>query len=218
MIRLNKVTKEYNNGKNCTKALRGIDLQIEKGSFNAIIGTSGSGKSTLLNIIGGMDCVTSGEYYFEEELVSAYKFEKLHGFRKENISFVFQNFALMNRYTVYENVEMPLIARKIRNRKKKVMEALDKMGIADLAKKYPTQLSGGQQQRCAIARALVTDTPVLLADEPTGALDQNTGKEIMECFKAVHSMGKTVIIITHDMNIANQCDTIIKIEDGQIVH
>lgn len=217
MIKLEKITKEYNNGKNSTQALRGIDLTIEKGSFNAIVGTSGSGKSTLLNIIGGMDSVTTGDYYFNDELVSEYSFAKLHKFRKENISFVFQNFALMNKYTVYENVEMPLVARRMKNRKKIVMDALDKMGIADMAKKYPTQLSGGQQQRCAIARALVSDTSILLADEPTGALDQNTSKEIMECFKNVHSMGKTIILITHDMNVAEQCGRIIRIEDGIIV-
>ena len=213
MIRLENITKEYNS---CI-ALRGVDLTIEDGSFNAIVGTSGSGKSTLLNIIGGMDSVTAGNYYFNDELVSEYSFSKLHKFRKENISFVFQNFALMNKYTMYENVEMPLVARRIKNRKKLVMEALDKMGIADMAKKYPTQLSGGQQQRCAIARALVADTPLLLADEPTGALDKNTSEEIMRCFKEVHSMGKTIILITHDMNIAEQCEKIIKIEDGKIV-
>lgn len=216
MIRLDKVTKEYVNEKNRTVALRGIDLKINENSFSAIVGTSGSGKSTLLNILGGMDVVTSGDYYYNDECISEYDNNKLQRFRKEKISFVFQNFALMNRYTVYENVEMPLLVRKISNKKKIIMDCLEKMGIADMAKKYPTQLSGGQQQRCAIARALAADTPLLLADEPTGALDQKTGNEIIDCFKRVHESGKTVILITHDMEIAKKCQEIIRIEDGII--
>lgn len=216
MIRLEQVTKTYTNGKNSTEALRGIDLNIKEGSFTAIVGTSGSGKSTLLNIIGGMDNITDGKYYFDDELISDYSYAKLQKFRKEKISFVFQNFALMNRYSVYENVEMPLLIRKVKNKKKIVMDCLEQMGIADMAKKRPTQLSGGQQQRCAIARALAADTPLLLADEPTGALDQKTGSDIMECFKRVNEAGKTVILITHDMNIAKCCQEIIRIEDGLI--
>lgn len=216
MIRLEKVTKDYINGKNCTNALRGIDLNINEGSFSAIVGTSGSGKSTLLNILGGMDTVTSGDYYFYDECVSSYDNARLQKFRKEKISFVFQNFALMNRYSVYENVEMPLLIRRVRNKKQIVMDCLEQMGIADMAKKYPTQLSGGQQQRCAIARALAADTPLLLADEPTGALDRKTGNDIIACFEKVHKAGKTVILITHDMGVAERCQEIIRIEDGLI--
>lgn len=217
MIKLEKITKDYTTGDNCTHALRGIDLQIEKGSFIAVVGTSGSGKSTLLNILGGMDKATDGNYFYDEELISKYNAKKLEQFRKEKISFVFQNFALMNKYTAYENVEMPLLARRVKNRRKIIMDCLEKVGIADMAKKYPSQLSGGQQQRCAIARALAADTPLLLADEPTGALDQSTGEEIMNCFRQVHEMGKTIILITHDMNIAEKCEKIIRIEDGLIV-
>lgn len=216
MIKLENVTKDYINGKNCTKALRGINLNIKEGSFAAIVGTSGSGKSTLLNILGGMDNVTDGKYYFYDELVSEYNFAKLQKFRKEKISFVFQNFALMNQYSVYENVEMPLLIRKVKNKKKIIMDCLDQVGLADMAKKYPTQLSGGQQQRCAIARALAVDAPLLLADEPTGALDQKTGSTILDCFKEIHKAGKTIILITHDMNIAEKCQEIIRIEDGLI--
>lgn len=216
MIKLEQVTKIYVNGKVKTEALRGIDLNIKEGSFTAIVGTSGSGKSTLLNIIGGMDNITEGKYYFGDELVSDYSTTKLQKFRKDKISFVFQNFALMNRYSVYENVEMPLLVRKVKNKKKIIMDCLEQMGIADMAKKRPTQLSGGQQQRCAIARALAADTPLLLADEPTGALDQKTGSDIIECFKRVNEAGKTVILITHDMNIAEKCQEIIRIEDGLI--
>ena len=178
MITLKNITKDYGKEDACTHAIRGINLDIEKGEFLGIVGSSGSGKSTLLHILGGMDLATSGEYLFQGENVASFSERKLHEFRKQNISFVFQNFALMNRYTVYENVEMPLRARYIKNRKAQVMEQLEKMGIAHLKDKMPLQLSGGQQQRCAIARALVSDTPVLLADEPTGALDQRTGNEL----------------------------------------
>ena len=132
------------------------------------------------------------------------------------VCFVFQNFALMDKYTVHENVEMPLNARGIKKRKEIVMKNLEVMGIADLKKKYPNQLSGGQQQRCAIARALAANIPLLLADEPTGALDQNTGNEIINYFKEINKSGKTVILITHDINIANKCHRIIRIEDGKI--
>ncbi len=217
MIVLENVVKDYVNKEQVTHALRGINLTVKEGEFIAVAGTSGSGKTTLLNIIGGMDNLTSGKYFFRGKELETGKQNVMHQFRKENISFVFQNFALMDRYTVYENVEMPLIARNIRNRKRIVMEQLEKMGIADLRRKLPSNLSGGQQQRCAIARALAADTPVLLADEPTGALDSNTGNEIMKCFEEINKNGKTVIIITHDVNIAKRCKRIIRIEDGMVV-
>ena len=217
MIVLENVVKDYVNKEQVTHALRGINLTVKEGEFIAVAGTSGSGKTTLLNIIGGMDNLTSGKYFFRGKELETGKQNVMHQFRKENISFVFQNFALMDRYTVYENVEMPLIARNIRNRKRIVMEQLEKMGIADLRRKLPSNLSGGQQQRCAIARALAADTPVLLADEPTGALGSNTGNEIMKCFEEINKNGKTVIIITHDVNIAKRCKRIIRIEDGMVV-
>lgn len=214
MITLKNITKDYGKEDACTHALRGINLDIEEGDFFGIVGSSGSGKSTLLHILGGMDLATSGEYLFQGENVASFSERKLHEFRKRNISFVFQNFALMNRYTVYENVEMPLRARCKKNKKAQVMEQLEKMGIAHLKDKTPLQLSGGQQQRCAIARALVADTPVLLADEPTGALDQHTGNDIMNYFQEINDTGKTVILITHDLAIANRCKRIVRIEDG----
>lgn len=217
MITLKNITKDYGKNDACTHALRGISLTVGEGDFVGVVGSSGSGKSTLLHILGGMDTATSGEYLFRENNVTAFSAGQLYKFRKTNISFVFQNFALMNRYTVYENVEMPLRARHIRNRKKLVMEQLERVGIAQLKDKTPLQLSGGQQQRCAIARALAADTPVLLADEPTGALDHNTGNDIMACFEEINQMGKTVILITHDMNIANRCKRIVRIEDGMVV-
>lgn len=216
MIKLVNVTKDYTSGGSCTHALRGINLEIDRGEFIAIMGTSGSGKSTLLHILGGMDNLTGGKYLFEDQVISDYNFTKLQQFRKKYISFVFQNFALMNKYTVYENVEMPLLARKVKNRRKIITEQLEKMGIADLQKKLPTQLSGGQQQRCAIARALAANTPVLLADEPTGALDKKTSAEMMDCFEEI-SREKTIVLITHDPDIAARCRRVVRIEDGVIV-
>ncbi len=216
MIKLENITKDYVSESACTHALRGIDLDIDKGEFLAIMGTSGSGKSTLLHILGGMDNLTSGKYQFENEIVSDYNFAKLQQFRKKYISFVFQNFALMNKYTVYENVEMPLLARRIKNRRQIIMEQLEKMGIADLHKKLPTQLSGGQQQRCAIARALAANTPVLLADEPTGALDSKTSSEIVNILLDLNKQGKTIIIVTHDPKIAAHCRRVVTIDDGRL--
>ena len=215
MIKLENVTKDYISGSAVTHALRGVDLEIEFGEFTAVMGTSGSGKSTLLHILGGMDTLTGGKYQFDNEIVSDYDLANLQKFRKKYISFVFQNFALMNKYTVYENVEMPLLARRIKNRRGIITEQLEKMGIADLQKKLPAQLSGGQQQRCAIARALAADTPILLADEPTGSLDKKTSSEIMDCFEEI-SREKTIILITHDPDIAKRCKRIVRIEDGRL--
>ena len=216
MIKLENVTKDYISGSAVTHALRGVDLEIEFGEFTAIMGTSGSGKSTLLHILGGMDTLTGGKYQFDSEIVSDYNLESLQKFRKKYISFVFQNFALMNKYTVYENVEMPLLARKIKNRRKIVLEQLEKMGISNLQKKLPTQISGGQQQRCAIARALAANTPVLLADEPTGALDSKTSSEIMDTLLELNKNGKTIIIVTHDQKIASLCRRVVTISDGRL--
>ena len=184
----------------------------------AVMGPSGSGKSTLLNIIGGMDMATEGEYMYDDINVTKMKNKDLHIFRRDNISFVFQHFALMNRYTVYENVEVPLIAAHVNPLKRKeiVMNQLERLGIEDQVKKYPTQLSGGQQQRCAIARALAANHRLILADEPTGALDVSTGNEIMEIFREIKDEGKTVVIITHDNGVAAKCDRILKIVDGKL--
>ncbi len=218
MIQLKDIKKVYKTKEMTTTALDGVSLDIEDGQMLAIMGPSGSGKSTLLNIIGAMDNLTEGSYKVNDTEVGTLKGNKLHEFRKNNISFVFQDFALMTRYTVYENVELPLLAgkKKRSERKKIVKEKLELMGIADLAKKYPTQISGGQQQRCAIARALASGNDIILADEPTGALDQNTGHEIMEAFKKVNELGKTVIIVTHDPNVAAYCNKTIRIVDGKI--
>lgn len=216
MIKLEHVKKDYQAKGIITNALRDISLTINEGELIAIMGTSGSGKSTLLHIIGGMDTITSGDYWFDNEKISSFSLKQLQLHRKKYFSFVFQNFALMSMYTVYENIEIPLLARKEKNRKPKIMAALEQLGIYELSNKYPNQLSGGQQQRTAIARALVAETPFFLADEPTGSLDQKTGMDIMKCFQQIHKKGKTVIVVTHDYNIANQCDRIVHIEDGVI--
>lgn len=219
MIILKNITKDYVNKGSVTHALNGIDLSIEDGELLAIVGTSGSGKTTLLNIIGGMDQETSGEYYYNNELVSNYSKKELQNFRRDYISFVFQKFELMDDYNVSENVEMPLLARKIDKniRKEKISMALKKVGLENLAKKMPNELSGGQKQRCAIARALVTDNPILLADEPTGSLDKKNSEIIMDDLIELNRMGRTVIVITHDIDIASRCNRVVNIEDGMII-
>ncbi len=218
MIELKGVCKTYKYGKEETKALDNINLTIKDGEFVAVIGNSGSGKSTLLNVIGCMDLMDSGSYILNGQEISGIKINKLYKVRKESISFVFQNFALLNHYTVFENVEVPLLAKKVRKseRKRIVKEKLELMGIYDLKSKLPTKISGGQQQRCAIARALASDNNIILADEPTGALDSKTGEEIMNVLKELNGMGKTVIIVTHNMDIAKQTDRILEMEDGRI--
>ena len=220
MIRLVDVKKTYKNGENTINAVDGITMDIADGEFVAIMGSSGSGKSTLLNIIGCMDEITEGEYYLDETSVHGKKMKNLHKIRKNNISFIFQNFALMNHYSVYENVEIPLLAKNIRkkDRKKIIEQKLELLGIYDLRNKIPTKISGGQQQRCAIARALVSDNNIILADEPTGALDKKTGEEIISLLKEINKKDKkTVIVVTHDEKVAKNADRTIVIEDGKIL-
>ena len=220
MIKLIHVKKDYTEGGVITNALKDINLEVKDGEFVAIMGASGSGKSTLLHILGGMDKLTSGEYYYNDEAVHDMSMGRLNIFRRDHVSFVFQNAALMKYYTVAENIEMPLLSMNVgkKERKKIIEEKMEAVGIAHLAKKLPIHISGGEQTRTAIARALAGDNELLLADEPTGALDQTTGKEIMEVFKKVHEMGKTIILITHDPNVAAYAERIIRIEDGKIIN
>lgn len=220
MIKLIHVKKDYTEGGVITNALKDINLEVKDGEFVAIMGASGSGKSTLLHILGGMDKLTSGEYFYNDEAVHDMSMGRLNIFRREHVSFVFQNAALMKYYTVAENIEMPLLSMNVgrKERKKIIEEKMEAVGIAHLAKKLPIHISGGEQTRTAIARALAGDNELLLADEPTGALDQTTGKEIMEVFRKVHEMGKTIILITHDPNVAAYADRIIRIEDGKIIN
>lgn len=167
-IELQNAVKKYKSENVETLALNGISLGIEKGEMIAVAGPSGSGKTTLLNIIGGMDRLTEGKYLFQGEDTGTYNDRQLNRYRKENVGFIFQSFELMNRYNVYENIEMPLLVRNVKNRKKQIEDYMEKLHIADLAKKYPSQLSGGQKQRAAIARALVYEPDIILGDEPTG--------------------------------------------------
>lgn len=218
MIILKNINKTYGNGENATHALKDVSLQIAEGEMIAIMGTSGSGKSTLLNILGCMDQFDSGEYLYRDMEVHKLSNQQLHQFRKAHVGFVFQHFALMNQYTVYENVELPLSIQNIpkKERKEKVYEALNWMGIRDLARKMPAKISGGQQQRCAIARALASGNELILADEPTGALDINTGNEIMNILEDLNKQGKTIVIVTHDPEIAARTHRILHMEDGKI--
>lgn len=222
LLQMKHIVKIYGKDTTEIKTLNGIDLEVEAGEMIAVMGASGSGKSTLLNILGAMDQPQEGEYIFcgEKEIkVNELTNNQLPLFRKDNISFIFQQFALMKHYTVYENIEMPLrilgLSRK--EKKERIFKAMEELGIADLAKKKLAQISGGQQQRCAIARALVKDSKLILADEPTGALDRKNGKEIMKIFTELKKKGKTIIIVTHDPGVAKMTDRIINIEDGKII-
>lgn len=213
---LKNIGKIYGKGEASTEALRGIELKIEKGDFWAIIGPSGSGKSTLLNILGCIDVPTSGEYFLNGQLVNKFTNSQLSAARNETISFIFQYFALLNEYTVYENIMLPLNCRKISVREKKqlVNYYMKRLGIEGLSKKKPTQISGGQQQRVAIARALVTKPDIILADEPTGALDRKTGEEVMKILHEITAEGKTIVVVTHDMEVAKAAKKQFYIEDG----
>jgi len=220
LIELKDIKKIYGNSDVETIALDGIDLEIEKGESVAIMGPSGSGKSTLLNIIGCLDTPTSGEYIFNGKAIDKLSRRELANLRNASFGFVLQYFGLVDEYTVYENVEIPLSYSKKKgiNKKKLIKETLDMLGISDKIKKLPCQLSGGQNQRVAIARALINDPEIILADEPTGALDKKTGQEVMNILKDLNKKGKTLVIVTHDDSIASQCSRIINICDGKIVN
>lgn len=218
-IELREISKEYKNDEIITPALKNISLQICNGEFVAIMGASGSGKTTLLNNIGCMDIPTSGTYLLNNEDLGKINEKHLSAIRGKKISFVFQNFALIGDYTVFENVEIPLIKQPLSKseRKKKVLSALELVGISDLSQKKPTNISGGQKQRVAIARAIVCGAEIILADEPTWALDSKTGNEIMRIFAELNNMEKTIILITHDKNIASYAKRQITIQDGRIL-
>ncbi len=219
MIRLENINKLYEGDTYKIQALQGITLTIGEGEFVSIMGRSGSGKTTLLNIIGFLDTATSGTFLFGGKDVSHISGKNLWRYRRENIGFVFQNFALIDHNTVLENVILPLQAMNVSRREavKKADRLLDRMGIAEMKHKYPSQISGGQKQRVAIARALVADPKIILADEPTGALDADTAEEIMQIFQEIHAQGKTVVIVTHDDKIAAKTNRLIRLEKGTIV-
>lgn len=218
MIRGQGIFKTYKGELYETHALQDVSFHVAEGEFVAIMGESGSGKSTLLHIIGCMDRATEGSLYIEGVDTQKLKAKALDKLRKEKINFVFQHFALMEEYSIYENLESPLIARNIRKGKRKeiILEAVEKLGIQELVDKYPTQISGGQRQRVAIARAMITDTPLILADEPTGALDEENTRNVMALFEEMHKAGKTIVLITHDKKVAQYADRILVLRDGRL--
>jgi putative ABC transport system ATP-binding protein len=220
IIKLKNINKVYNSKNNQVNALKDINLTIDKGELIAIVGPSGSGKSTLLNIIGTLDTVTDGEYLLRDEQVEKLNNYQLSKLRNKTFGFVVQHFALINDYTVSENIEIPLEYGRVKHSERKILinKVVEKLSLTDKINKNVKELSGGQCQRVAIARAIVNDPEIILADEPTGALDQKTGQDVMNIFKNLNEEGKTVIIVTHDLRIANECNRIIKIEDGCILN
>ena len=215
VLECKNVWKIYGSGENKVIALRDINLSVEEGEFLIIMGPSGSGKSTLLHIIGCLDSPTKGKVYIEGKEVSKMDLVKV---RRKYIGFVFQQFNLIPNLNVYENVELPLIFSGVpkEKREKKVIEILERLGLSNRIYHYPNQLSGGQKQRVAIARALINNPKYILADEPTGNLDSKTGKEVMELFKELNEEGRTIILVTHDPNVAKYGSRIVYIKDGKL--
>ena len=215
---MRNVTKVYKGDCFETKALDDVSFEVEDGAFVGILGESGSGKTTLLNLLGGMDRATSGEVLYSDMNIEELSATKMDRFRKKNIAFVFQNFALMNEFSVYENLEAALLARnyKKKERKQIISDILERFGITELQYKYPGQISGGQKQRVAIARAVIMDCPYILADEPTGALDEENTRCVMELFEHLKESGKTIVVITHDDMVAGYADYLLTIRDGKL--
>jgi putative ABC transport system ATP-binding protein len=216
MIRAENLCKTYKLGGQIVRALDDVSMRIEAGEMVAIRGPSGSGKSTLMNVIGCLDRVDSGRYFLAGQDVSGLSRNELAAIRNRRIGFVFQNFNLLPRMTALENVELPLHYAASRDAVKRAREALEIVGLGDRGHHEPNQLSGGQRQRTAIARALVTDPAILLADEPTGALDSRTGEEILGLFKKLNGLGRTILVVTHDSNVAAHCQREIYLHDGRI--
>ena len=218
IVELRHVYKNYIQGKMETPVLKDINFGIEEGEYVAIMGPSGSGKSTLMNIVGCLDQATSGELFIDGRAVSKCTDNEMADVRLNKIGFIFQNFQLLPRETALENVALPLsyAGVPVKERRKRAAEALEKVGLGDRMKHTPLQLSGGQKQRVAIARAMINHPKILLADEPTGALDQASGRAVMEMFRALNDEGITILMITHDANIAAHADRIVEIWDGEL--
>ena len=218
LIRVDDLRKIYNPGENEVRALDGVSLTIERGEFVAIVGHSGSGKSTLMNMLGCLDTPTSGHYYLEGLDVSTLSDNQLSDIRNKKIGFIFQGFNLIPALNAWENVELPLIYRKVGKQKRRriAVQALKKVGLGARLDHRPNELSGGQQQRVAVARAIAAQPPIILADEPTGNLDSRSTVEIMDILKELHRSGRTVIVITHDDDIARQVNRVIRIMDGRV--
>ncbi len=218
MIELKDINKFYVTGDETLHALKNINLKIDKGEFLAIMGPSGSGKSTLMKILGLLDKKFNGSYTFLDKEISSFSDDALSKFRNEKIGFVFQDFNLIKRLSIKENIEIPMLYRgfSIKDTKDRVIELLKKVNLDSKINKYPTELSGGQQQRISIARALINNPDIIIADEPTGALDSHTSKEIMGMFKELNNEGITIILITHDINVARQANRVMSIFDGEL--
>lgn len=218
LIDMQQVRKAYTTGKVTFEALKGVDFNVKKGEFVAIVGPSGSGKSTMMNIIGCLDIPSDGSYLLDGVMVNTLNSNQLADIRNQKIGFVFQAFNLLPYATAYENVEVPLLFAKVgaKQRRDRIMELLNKVGLANKVNNKPTEMSGGEMQRVAVARALANDPEVILADEPTGNLDTKSGTGIVDLFHEMWQSGKTIIIITHDLNIARQTSRVVKIKDGLI--
>jgi putative ABC transport system ATP-binding protein len=218
MIRLNEISRVYGTGEAKVEALKRIDLEIKKNEFIGLIGPSGSGKSTLMNIMGCLDTPSSGEYYFEDINVESFNHNQLAEIRNERIGFVFQNFNLLPYATAFENVELPMLFMgvKTKTRKERTMELLDKVGLSKRARHKPNELSGGEMQRVAIARSLANNPSLILADEPTGNLDTQSGDEILAVFQDLWRQGHTIVVITHNPNISSRAQRVVKLKDGLI--
>ena len=218
MIDMEGMTKTYDMGPTQVHALSGVDVCIQRNEYVAIMGPSGSGKSTLMNIIGCLDVPTAGVYKLNDQLVSEMDDDQLADIRNQEIGFVFQTFHLLPRSNALKNVELPLVygGMSPRDRRERAIEALDAVGLADRMDHRPNELSGGQRQRVAIARALANDPSIILADEPTGALDSRTGLEIMDLFTRLHASGNTIILVTHEENIAANAHRIVRFRDGEV--
>ena len=219
LIEARDLIKTYVMGDNVVRALAGVSFTVERGEYLAIIGPSGSGKSTLMNVLGGLDRPDSGVYKFEGEEVSSLDDNELAEFRNRKIGFIFQSFQLLPRLNAQANVELPLVYAGVTraNRSEQALAMLAKVGLADRADHRPTQLSGGQQQRVAVARALAGNPSLLLADEPTGALDSRTGQDVLALFDQLHTQGSTLIIVTHDHDVASRAQRVIEMRDGEII-
>lgn len=218
VIRMSNIKKSYKMGDSTLTVLKGISLTVNEGEFLAILGPSGSGKSTLMNMIGCMDSFDEGEYYLSGQPIHTMNDNKLTDIRNEYIGFIFQKYHLISKYTILRNVMMPLLIRGegAAEAEVKARERLIQLGMGERMDHKPTELSGGQQQRAAIARALVGNPKLLLADEPTGALDSTTGKEVLKLFKELNEKGHTIVMITHDLNVAKSAGRIVRIVDGEL--